>query len=451
MDLVVQGGQVLTPDGLRALNIGVRDGRIAALTPDRLPQAAEVIDARGRLVLPGVVDVHVHYYSGGFARTSKVAVESGITTAIYFVRGESAQELPDHVIGSFLSHAAEEAHGDFACHCVLLESYDALSRIPAVVAQGVPTFKMFLTYRERGMACSDRFLIEAMYRVKEAGGAVLLHAENGEFIDALHDRFQAASVRAEETYLASQPPWAEASGIHTALSAAALTGCPLYIVHLTTALGLEQIRLARTHGVTVLTETCPQYLTLTSDELQRQGALVKIGPPLRSPRDQEALWEALETGDIRIISSDHAAYPRSTKDASADFSRAPFGMPGLRTLLPLVYTEGVVRRGLPLEWLGKVLAEIPARRFGLYPRKGVIAEGSDADLLIVDPDWAQTVDPSTQDHGTDYSPYTGQSLQGWPEITILRGRIVARNGTYVADAPAGQFLPRSRVNWQDVR
>jgi len=432
----------------------VRDGRIASiLEPDVAPPpGALVIDARGKLVLPGVVDPHVHVdtpgpenkplgvYSDAFENMSRAAVFGGITTVIPFVFASGADH-PARYLQAYREQAEREAWSDFNFHFGIVRDAD-VEAIPDVVKLGVRSFKAMMDYKKQGIMASDGLLAQAMREVGRWGGLMMVHAEDGELIDALEECVKDAGDRTPPAYARSRPAAAEHIAVVRALALAQDTGCALYIVHLSTRDGLETAKAARANGQSVVIETCPHYLLLTEDELQpeRLGPLAKIGPPLRQQGDADALWSAVRDGVVDLIGSDHA--PRRKADkliGLRDIFAAPFGGPGLETLLPVLY-DAFRRRRLPLTLLSRVLSEMPARTFGLFPRKGAITVGADADLVVLDPDADWTVDPDRLQTNAKYSLWAGRRLLGKPVTTLVRGKPVLLDGEAAGSRGWGRFL-----------
>jgi dihydropyrimidinase len=283
-----------------------------------------------------------------------------------------------------------------------------------------------------------------------------MHCESGNIIDYLENKLIADGHTHPTYFPVACPTWAEEEAINRAVKMAAVTNCPLYVVHLSSEVGLERIKQAQATGQRVWAETCPQYLLLSDEEMAKVGPLAKIGPPLRAKDgpDQPAMWQGLELGYISTVASDHAPYPKELKQAGWDNifltkegEVVPFGSPGVETLAPLAYSEGVVKRGLPPSWLARVMSENPARIFGLYPRKGTIQVGSDADLSIFDPSAKMTV-RSAEHHGNSgFSLFEGWEISGRPWMTLLRGQVLYNQGTLEQQAGYGRFLdaegPRS--------
>ena len=451
-DLSVLGGQVVTPDGTRRVGVAMRGGTIVAVGPEAaLPPARETVDVSGCLVLPGAIDAHLHYDRDGrltdrVGDATRSGAFGGVTSTVAFLLWRPEQRLTE-TLDEAIAELAAESYLDVGFHFYLrANDFDALADIPAVVKRGVPSFKMAMAYKRRGMMCSDEFLLTAMSTIGQAGGVALVHAECGEAIDYLEREAESAGRRRPEDYPATRPSYTEAESIGRAATLGTAVNCPVYVVHLSSKLGLRRLLEARAAGQDVVAETCPQYLVLTEAEMARQGPLAKIAPPLRTEDDHDALWAALVDGEISIVASDHAPYPSQAKQVGwEDIFQSPFGAPSIETMLPLLHSEGAVRRGLGPEWLARVSSEGPARMHGLYPRKGAIQPGSDGDLVVLDPALTVIVDPADLHSNADYTPYAGRSVRGWPILTVVGGEILVRDGQLTRDAGKARFLARPTV------
>ena len=461
IDTLVQGGQVVTPGGVVETAVAIAGGRIAALgDPGLLPTSRREIDARGKVVLPGPIDCHVHLGAeyDDWRRGPLAGAYAGLTTLLAFgVSDDQTREPLSEAIRRLQTEIEREAVLDVGLHMILANQPYILEGLEEAVSLGVSSFKLFMTYKKRPhRMCSDEFICRAMERVAGLGGLLQVHAENGDVLYYLEERALAAGRVAPTDFPATCPAWAEAEAINRAIEMGRLTGCPVYVVHLSTRLGLERIRLAQVTGQRVWTETCPQYLLLTEDEMARWGPFAKIGPPLRPAGgpDREALWVGSAHGAIATIGSDHAPRVPAAKEpgwrnifVDPAGQSIPFGAPSIETLVPLVYSEGVVKRGLGLPWMARVLAENPARIFGLWPQKGAIRVGADADLLIIDPGAVGTIRAADHKGIAGYTLYEGWPLRGRPWLTLLRGEILldARDGApQLAQSPGfGRYLPRT--------
>ncbi len=303
---------------------------------------------------------------------------------------------------------------------------------------GVRTFKFFLSYLKQGWYTDDYQLIKAMDMLAERGGMAMVHAENGGGIDYLEDKYLKGPNASARNFNISRPAALEEEATFRAIRLAEVVDCPLYIAHVTSARAMELIGREQTAGRVVYAETCPQYLTLTQEVIETHGALAKIGPPIRTLDDQQALWRGLRDGVLQIVSSDHAPKP---KDLNGDFIEQGFGSPQMETLLPLVHDEGVNKGRISLVRLVQVLCENPARVFGLYPRKGTLAIGGDADVVVFDPHRQVTITDENQHSNVGYTLYAGRTVLGWPEFSFQRGRPVLWHGEVVAEPGHARFLP----------
>jgi dihydropyrimidinase len=441
LDHLLTGGIVVTGDGMRRADVGISGETVAAIEPD-LPRetAAEVIDVAGKIVFPGVIDVHVHpVYLDSVEDCSRVAAYGGTTTILFYAYARTGDSLREKVT-EMLEDGLTNCRLDFGLHGGLFEAPRQLPEIPAVFELGVHTFKFFMPYIKEGWTTDDYHLMKAMDMLSELGGMAMVHAENGGAVDYLEDKYLTGPDASAEHFVATHPAAMEEEAIFRAIRMAEVTGCPLYIPHNTTARALRHIRDAQQVGLPVYAETCPQYLTLTEDVIKKQGALAKIGPPIRSAEDRAALWDALAEGTIQVVGTDHA--PKH-KDVNGDFLKQPFGSPQIETLLPLVYDGGVNSGRISPVRVAQVLCENPARIFGLYPQKGTISVGSDADLVVFDPAREFTIRAENQHTNAGYTLYEGHTVLGWPEMSFQRGHRVLWEGEIAAEPGGGRFLPTS--------
>lgn len=454
VDTVVHGGLVVTSTHAYEASIAIKGERIVVVGPQEvLPPAGRYIDAAGKYVLPGAIDCHVHFGNAdNYQVGTTAAAYAGLTTVMPFGVVDLAREetLPQ-TLNRLKEEVARRSVLDVAFHLILANPPYLLESIPDAFRMGVTSYKVFMTYKKQiTRMCSDPYIARAMEIVAAHGGIVQVHCENGDIIDYLEDKAIAEGRTHPREFPATCPVWVEEEAINRAIGLGAMTGCPTYVVHLSTQAGLERIKQAQSLGQRVWTETCPQYLLLNDGEMERLGPFAKIGPPLR-PADgvnQEALWRGAAEGYISAIGSDHSPAPRERKEpgwqnvfVGPDGQPIPFGSPAVETLVPLVYSEGVARRGLPIWWMARVLAENPARIFGIYPRKGVIRPGSDADLLIIDPEADTTVRATALHGNAGYTPYDGWTLKGRIWLTMLRGRVLLNQGRLEQQPGYGQFLP----------
>jgi dihydropyrimidinase len=456
VDLVVRGGRVVTATDDFEASVAVDGGRIAAIAPEALlPPADRVIDAAGKIVFPGLIDCHLHVGPeyDDWQTSALAAARTGLTSLVPFVTVDEGETLPT-ATRRLREEAERVSTLDFGFHFILDHEPRLLDGLAEAVRLGVRSFKMFMTYKKRGKRMvSDEFLCKAMERLAALEAVCQLHCENGDILCYLEDKAIAEGRTAPTDFPATCPDWAEEEAINRAILVGRLTGCPVYVVHLSTRLGLERIKRAQAEGQRVWAETCPQYLLLGDAEMARLGPFAKIGPPLRPEGgpDRGAMWAGLAGGYIHTVASDHAPRPprfqepgRTNIFVDAQGKPIPFGAPSLETLAPLVYSEGVARRGLPLSWMARVLAENPARIFGLFPRKGAIRVGADADLTIWDPAAEWTIEQRQHLSVAGYTPYEGWRVRGRPWMTLVRGHVVLNPDGALEQKPGfGHFLPEA--------
>jgi dihydropyrimidinase len=323
---------------------------------------------------------------------------------------------------------------------------EVLAEVPKVVAAGVPSFKMYMAYRNVCML-DDGEMFQLMQAIRDAGGLAQVHAENGWVIDVLIRQHLAAGKRAPKYHALSRPAALEAEATHRAIVLAELAGVPLYVVHMSSGPAVDHVARARARGLPVYGETCNQYLVLTDEKYDLpdfEGAKYVLSPPLRTANDREALWGRLADGTLQTVATDHCPFRYEGQKALGrdDFSKIPNGLPGLEAKLSIVYSEGVHRGRISINKLVEVLADGPARIFGLYPEKGTIAVGGDADIVIFDPDVWWKLDRANLHSPLDYSPYEGMEVAGKPRTVLLRGQYVVKDGQFVGRKGMGRFLKR---------
>lgn len=438
-DLVFKGGLLVTGSGIQRADLAVRGERIAAIAAELPTEGARrVIDATGKYIFPGVIDVHVHpVYLDDVGDSSKVAAYGGTTTLLHFAYARQGDSLVQKV-NEMLEDSLKKSVLDFSLHGGIWEAAKQVPEILDVMKMGVRTFKFFMTYLKQGWYTDDYQLSKAMDILAQNGGMAMVHAENGGGIDYLEDKYLKGPNASAKFFNTSRPAAFEEEAIFRAICLAEVMGCPLYIPHVTSARAMRPIRQAQADGLKVFAETCPQYLTLTEKIIEERGALAKIGPPIRSLSDQAALWEGLRDGTLSVVASDHA--PKA-KDPNGDFLVQGFGSPQIETLLPVTYDWAVNQGRLSLVRMVQTLCENPARIFGLFPRKGTLAVGSDADIVVYDPVREFTIQKENQHSNVGYTLYEGRKVLGWPEMSFQRGHPVLENGEIVSDPGCGQFLP----------
>jgi dihydropyrimidinase len=459
-DLVVAGGEVITAADRMRADIGIRAGRIEALA-ERLDGGAKRIDATGLWVLPGGIDSHVHIsqYSGegiviadDFASATAAAACGGNTTIMPFAlqrRGASLREA----VKAYQALAEGECHIDVSFHLIISDATPAVlgQELPALVKDGFTSFKVFMTYDD--MVLDDRQLLEVMAVAKREQALVMVHAEGYDSIKFMQDQMEAAGNTAPFYHATSRPDIVEREATHRAISHAQLVGVPLMIVHVSSQAAMEQVQWAQAKGFKVYAETCPQYLTLVADDLKglnmdMSGAKYVCSPPPRTAADQEAIWRGLEQGTFTTFSSDHAPFRfdspagKLNPKGRTSFRWIPNGIPGVETRLPILFSEGVAKGRLSPQQFVALTATNHAKLYGLYPQKGTIAVGSDADLALWDPTRKETIRQEILHHGADYTPWEDFEVEGWPIVTISRGEVVAQDGRIVGAKGHGDQVAR---------
>src|ERR1700733_3958696 len=431
-DTVIRNGTIVTATDTYVADIGIAGERIAAIGAG-LPveNAQKVIDARGMLVIPGVIDVHTHLdmpFGGtksadGFESGTIAAAYGGTTTLIDFAIQFKGQTLR-HALDIWMKKAEGKAVIDYAFHCIITDIEGAqLDELKAFVREGVPSFKLFMAYPGVFML-DDASIFKTMNAAADCGGMICMHAENGGAIDVIVQRALAEGKRSPKYHALTRPTTAEAEATNRAIALAEIAGTPVYIVHLSCNEALEKVREARDRGLRVYAETCPQYLYLSLDDMNApgfEGAKYVFTPPLREKWHQEKLWQGLG------------------KD---DFTKIPNGGPGIEHRLSLIYSGGVHGGKFSANRFVQLVSTAPAKLFGLYPRKGTIAVGSDADIVIFDANERQTISVTTHHMRVDYSMFEGTQVKGVTKTVLSRGNVIIDNGKFVGRAGAGQFLKR---------
>jgi dihydropyrimidinase len=458
VSLLIRNGTVVTASGLLDADVLVDGERVAALLPRDAdlpaPADAEVIDATGKYALPGGIDVHTHmempfggtFSSDTFETGTKAAAFGGTTSIVDF----AVQAKGTSLLGTLDKwHAKADGNCaiDYGFHMIVSDVNDqTLKEMDSCVAAGVNSFKMFMAYPGVFYATDGEILL-AMQRAAKIGATVMMHAENGIAIDELVAQALAAGHTEPVYHGLTRPPELEAEATSRAIALATVTDCPLYIVHLSASHALQSVTAARDQGRNVFAETCPQYLYLSLDDLGRpgfEGAKYVASPPLRTRDHQAALWQGLRRDDLSIVSTDHCPFcMKEQKELGRDsFAKIPNGIPGVEHRMDLLH-QGVVAGELSLVRWVEVACTTPARMFGLYPRKGVIAPGSDADIVIYDPAATQTLGVATHHMNVDYSAYEGMEISGQVETVLSRGRVIVDDGSWRGDSGHGTFLARS--------
>lgn len=457
-DLVVRDAKVATAADVFACDIGIKDGRIVAFGEGL--DAPEVVDAAGRWVTPGGVDGHCHFdqptsdgsrMADDFFTGTRSAAHGGTTTIIPFAcqfRGHSLGEA----VADYHARAAGKALIDYAFHLIVSDPTPHVldSELPELIARGYSHFKIYMTYDD--LKLNDRQILEVLRVARMHGAMVMVHAENSDCIGWLTEQLERAGHTAPHHHASSRPPVIEREATHRAISLSELMDVPILIVHVSGRDAAEEIRRAQARGLRIYGETCPQYLFLTADDLRREGfhgAKCVCSPPPRTPADQAYLWQALAGGTFSLFSSDHAPFtfagPAGKKlGEGKGFRWIPNGIPGVETRLPLLFSAGVLEGRIDICQFVALTATNPARMYGIYPRKGTIAVGSDADLVIWDTSRQFTLTNAHLHHAVDYTPYEGIELNAWPALVLSRGHPIVKEGRLDAEPGRGQFLASAK-------
>ena len=451
MKTLLKNGTIVNASGSRRADVLICGEKIKVIGEHLESENANIVDCTGKLLFPGFIDAHTHFdldvcntttaddfYTGG-----RAALKGGTTMVIDFAcpnKGESLQ------YGLDLWHKKADGRTarDYSFHMTIDDWNESIrAEIPKMFEQGVTSFKMYLTYP--AMMIGDGEMFQALQELKKYGGITGVHCENAGVIDALIAEHKAAGKLGPENHPRCRPDVLEAEAVGRLLKMACVADVPVVIVHLTCDASLKEVEAARARGQRVYVETCPQYLLLDERRYSLpdfEGAKYVCAPPLRTPYDQARLWKALRDGEIDTISTDHCSFTLRQKDAGRDdFSKIPGGVPGVETRGELIYTYGVAEGRITKEQMAKYLSENPAKLYGAYPRKGAILEGSDADIVIYNPEGEKTVRAKDLIANVDYNPYEGFRIAGGIEQVYLRGRLAVENGRVLEDK-GGVFIPR---------
>ena len=456
-DLVITNATVIGPGGRSVVDVAVSGETIAAVGSGLADDAKAVVDAKGKWLIPGGVDVHVHLElpfcgttsSDDWASGTRAAARGGVTTVIDFAIPYGGESLQD-AFENWSAKARDKACIDYCFHLAITDWNRHGPEMAKMVAGGCPTFKEFMIYASEGWQSDDRAIFNTLERCKSLGAMLLVHAESSRVLDELIARHHTPELMSEygaRLHAITRPDFIEAEAIQRAIAWAEATGGRLYIVHMSTAKGADLVKAARARGVDVYAETCAQYLVLDDSVFGRpEGHLFACCPQVKTPRDQERLWKGLDGGEVCVVSTDTCTFTREQKARwGGDWTKIPMGLPGLETLIPIVFTHGVKAGRLSAEQLVEKCCTNPAKVMGLYPRKGVIAPGSDADLVLIDPEKTTVVDHAAMETNADWSPYQGWTLGGFAESTYSRGRKVVDDYRFIGEPGWGRWLPREKA------
>ena len=456
MRLLFKGGTVVTGKSPRRADVLVEGEKILDVCRDIPAIGAQVVDVTGMLLFPGFIDAHTHFdldvcnttTADDFASGSRAALRGGTTTIIDFACPNKGETLHD---GLRLWH--EKADGKCACdygfHMTIDDWNETIEReIDDMYAEGISSFKMYMTYP--AMMIGDEAMYHALKKLREKGGICGVHCENSGVIDALIAEKKAAGEMGVGSHPRTRPDFLEAEAVSRLLRIAQAVDIPVVIVHLTNAAALREVEAARKRGQRVYVETCPQYLLLDDsvydDPDYSRAARYVCAPPIRKTEDQRVLWAALRKGEIQTVSTDHCSFTLEQKDAGrGDFTRIPGGLPGVETRGELLYTYGVTTRKISLATMCRVLSENPAKLYGMFPRKGVLQAGADADIVVYDPQADHLLRAEDMTSLAGYTPYEGFPIRGGIRQVWLRGRLAVEDG-FVLAGPDGKYISRGKCS-----
>jgi len=435
---LIKKGQLVSPENIYPADILIAGETIERIAENIHDEQAEIIDGTGKYLFPGFIDAHTHmgipirgtHSADDFDSGTLAALYGGVTTVMDFTVQEKGETL-QHSLQRRMDWAKGKAHVDYTFHCNVTDlDEQRLKEIADIVNKGVLSFKVFTAYKEAGMQLNDEQILDLLWQVKLAGGTVLFHAENGHLIQFLTKKFVRHGKTTAMHHALSRPPEAEIEAVWRITTINQFIRCPIYFVHLTTAEAVQIAHAAKERGQPVYLETCPQYLIFDHSVYQQDDGYRYIAaPPFRTKRDSSYLWQGLQEGKIDVLATDHCPFTLEQKDMGGrQFHLTPNGLAGVETLFPLLYSKGVLEQRLSLQRLVSLIAEEPARLFGLYPQKGVLMEGSDADIVIFNPAGSSRIKAQALHSNTDWNPYDGQEVAGSIETVMLRGQCLLKDG-----------------------
>lgn len=455
LDTIIKNGIIVTATDIYQADIGIHDEKIVSIDKELNFVGANVIDAKGNYIFPGGIDVHTHLdmpFGNTITKddfeTGTIAAACGGTTSIVdFCLQAKGQTLAE-ALEVWHAKANGKAVIDYGFHIGVTDMNAAiLSEMKTCIKNGYPSYKLFMTYDFR---VNDEVLLQALSCARDNGGLVSVHAENFYVINHLVSKFRTEGKVAPKYHALSRPPLAESEATSRAIKLARIVDAPLYIVHLSCNEALEEVSQARKLGAKIMAETCPQYLLLSIDNYDEpgfNGAKYVMSPPLRAKENQPFLWQGLRSNNLLTVATDHCSFDfKGQKDMGRDFfASIPNGGTGIETRMALMFDRGVNSGNISLQKFVEITATNPAKIFGMYPQKGSIVIGGDADLVIFDPKLRKTITQPMLHENVDYTIYEGFSVTGFPTTTISRGKVIAKDGEFVGSRGAGRFLPRENI------
>ena len=457
MSILIKNGNIVTASDNYIGDIFIEEETITSIGAKLDSNADQVIDATGLLVFPGAIDPHVHlempfmgtFSSDNYETGTRAALHGGTTTVIDFILQSQGYSLYD-AYHAWSKRATDNAIGDYSFHMAVTDFNENTCKeiVDLVEKEGITSFKIFMAYKG-ALMIDDRQMVGLMNEVKARGGMVTVHATNGDMIDYLVSKHKAEGKLDPIYHYLSQPEITEAEASERFAAIAGYTGCPGYIVHMTCEGAINAVRNNNRYNQKVFAETCIQYLLLDASlyEDKDQGAKWVMSPPLREKKDQEALWAAINQGIVQVVATDHCPFKWEQKLLGLDdFSKIPNGHPAIEHRVELLYSEGVRKGKITINKFVEVLSTNPAKIFGIHPRKGCLAPGSDADIILFDPNHAHTISVDTHHMNTNYSAYEGWQLTGKCKTVLLRGKVVIDNMECLVEKGYGQFIKRKKVS-----
>ena len=457
LDLIVKNAKACTSSDIFVCDIGIKNEQIVLLEKNIKQPSKTIYDAKGRYVLPGGIDGHCHIdqpmkdgsvCADNFETGTKSAVFGGTTTVIPFAvqyKGDSLRK----VIDDYHKKANGNCYSDYAFHTIIADANKKIlnQELPAIIKDGYSHFKIYMTYDD--LKLNDREILDVLSIANKEKAVVMIHAENHECISWLTEKLESEGKTHTKYHSNARPDIVEAEATNRAISLSRLTNTPILFVHISSKEAIDAIRSAQSKGFKILAETCPQYLFLTKDKLDQEdfeGAKFVCSPPPRTKEDQKEVWKAIQNGTFDVFSSDHCPFyfkGKKGKDlmgTNASFSKIPNGCPGLETRLPLLFSEGVLKNKISVNKFVEITSSKPAKIYGLYPKKGSILIGADADLVVWDSNLKKIIKNQDLNHSVDYTPYENMEVNAWPNTVISRGSIIIEEGKLKIKKGHGQFL-----------
>lgn len=457
MELLLKNANIVTDSENYISDLYIVDGTIERIEKNIEIPATRVIDLKGKYLIPGGIDVHTHFnIDVGIAKsvddfyTGTVAAACGGTTTIIDHMGFGPKGCSlHHQLERYHEFAQDNAVIDYGFHGVIQHIDEKiLDEIDSMIADGIPSFKGYMTYDYK---LSDKDMLELSQKLSLAGGLLTVHPENNDMIDYLKNRFASEGKLSPKYHEESRPSRCEGEAVNRMLDITSVTNCPLYIVHLSCNEGLEHIKVAKDMGQKVFAETCPQYLILDESCYslpENEGLKYICSPPIREKGHQEKLWEGIREGYIQTVATDHCSFNFLEQKVMGkdDFRKCPNGLPGVETRIPLIFSEGVSKGRIDINRFVEIVSTNPAKLFGIYPQKGCIQVGSDADLVVIDPNIRKKITKEDLHENTDYTPFEGIEVVGYPVMTISRGEIIVENNKFIGKKGRGKFLKRKKFS-----